>query len=211
MELTLSTFLIVCPAMVVPVPWNAAAVSVVFVLLWHLPSDTGHQGYAPDLSGQRLPGSGLLRLYVRDNPRCDSVCGQGTDGGLPLLRTDQGPGLSPGSSAPGVPSVHPRADEQLHRLLQGHRSLLHRGRDRHGILSAGNAHGNLIARRDQFIPLHRGDKGIPQCLAVLFDYAPLRDLAGRQFSRHFLFSNTFLVFISRFHFFKSSEPDSAQF
>ena len=60
--------------------------------------------------------------------------------------------------------------------------FLHQLCQHHGILSAGDAHGNAVSRRDQLVPLHSGDKGVPQALAIRLDEASLRDLLGGKFS-----------------------------
>ena len=59
--------------------------------------------------------------------------------------------------------------------------LLHQLGQRHGVLAAGDTDGDLIPRLDQLIPLHCGNKGIPDGFAVGFDETALCNLLWRQF------------------------------
>ena len=63
--------------------------------------------------------------------------------------------------------------EHLHQL--GHQ---------HGVLAAGDAHGDLVPGLDQLIVLHRIGELVPDGLAVFFQQALLDLLAGRQYAAH---------------------------
>ena len=63
--------------------------------------------------------------------------------------------------------------EHLHQL--GHQ---------HGVLAAGDAHGDLVPGLDQLIVLHRIGELVPDGLAVFFQQALLDLLAGRQYATH---------------------------
>ena len=82
-----------------------------------------------------------------------------------------------------VAGVH----DQKHQL-KGHVAvalqLLHELCHEHGVLAAGNAHGNAVAGLHQLVALHRHDEGCPQLLAVFFDDAAFDQLIGFQISLH---------------------------
>ena len=77
-----------------------------------------------------------------------------------------------------VAGVHHEKD-QLKGPVAAALKLLHQLCQQDGVLSARDAHGDPVIRHDQLIPLDRGDEGVPEDLAVCFDDAALRNLAGR--------------------------------
>ena len=44
--------------------------------------------------------------------------------------------------------------------------FLHQLGQDHGVLAAGDAHGDSVPRLDQLVPLHSGDKGVPDGFAI---------------------------------------------
>ena len=56
--------------------------------------------------------------------------------------------------------------------------LLHELGHQHGVLAAGNAHGNAVTGLHQLVALDRHDEGGPQLLAVFFDDAAFDQLIG---------------------------------
>lgn len=61
---------------------------------------------------------------------------------------------------------------------------LHELRHEHGVLAAGNADSDPVARADQLIALDGGDKGLPKLLSVLFHNAAFHQLPGFQLFSH---------------------------
>ena len=80
-----------------------------------------------------------------------------------------------------VDGVVARIHDKEHQL-KGHIAvalqLLHELCHQHRVLAAGDAHGDLVARLNEFIFFHRIDKRLPQLVAVFFDDAPLDHLIG---------------------------------
>ena len=82
-----------------------------------------------------------------------------------------------------VAGVH-HHEHQLEGLGGVALQFLHQLGQSHGILAAGDAHGDPVAGFDELIPLHCGDKGIPDGFAVGFDKTALGSLLGCQFPGH---------------------------
>ena len=82
-----------------------------------------------------------------------------------------------------VAGVH----HQKHQL-EGHVAvalqLLHELCHQHGVLAAGDTHGNAVTCLHQLVALHGHDKRRPQFLAVFFDDAAFDQLIGFQISLH---------------------------
>ena len=78
-----------------------------------------------------------------------------------------------------VAGVH----DQKHQL-KGHVAvalqLLHELGHQHGVLAAGNAHGNAVTGLHQLVALDRHDEGGPQFFAIFFDDAAFDQLIGFQ-------------------------------
>ena len=62
--------------------------------------------------------------------------------------------------------------------------FLHQLGQDHGVLASGDAHGDPVPRLDQLVPLHSGDKGIPDGFAIGFDETALGSLLRCQFPGH---------------------------
>ena len=73
---------------------------------------------------------------------------------------------------------------QLKRHIAVALQLLHELCHQHGVLAAGNAHGDAVALLHQLVALDRHDKGRPKLLAVFFDDAAFDQLIGFHFTFH---------------------------
>ena len=82
-----------------------------------------------------------------------------------------------------VAGVHHKKDQ-----LKGHIAvllqLLHELGHQHGVLAAGDADGDLVARLDQLVPLDGHDERRPEFLAVFFDDAAFDQLIRFEFAFH---------------------------
>ena len=77
-----------------------------------------------------------------------------------------------------VAGVHHHKDQ-----LKGLRGMALQFLD-HRVLAAGDAHGDPVPRLNQLVPLHGGDKGIPDGFAIGFDETALGSLLRCQFPGH---------------------------
>ena len=62
--------------------------------------------------------------------------------------------------------------------------LLHQLGQDEGVLPAGDAHGDMVPRGNQLIPLHSGDEGIPQGFSIGLDETALGSLLWGKLTGH---------------------------
>ena len=82
-----------------------------------------------------------------------------------------------------VAGVHHHKD-QLKGLRGMALQFLHQLGQDHGVLAAGDAHGDPVPRLDQLVPLHGSDKGIPDGFAIGFNETAFGSLLRCEFPGH---------------------------
>ena len=87
-----------------------------------------------------------------------------------------------------VAGIHHQKD-RLKMHLAVALQFLHQLGHQHGILAAGDAHGDLVAFLNQFVALHGQNKRLPQFLAIGGQNAALHPLIKFKFAFHFVISS----------------------
>ena len=125
------------------------------------------------------PGAEVAGIFVHLDGDVEDVAVKNGDGNAqrPGVLLNQRPVLRV------VAGVH-HQEGQLKGLVGALLQLLHQLCQHHGVLSAGNADGNTVSRRNQLIPLYSGDKGVPKLFAVGLDETALGNLLRGQFTGH---------------------------